>query len=60
MYIKTVDENTKDVFLGKGWLNWCRYEYKDGRWNRTKGLRPDHNIHRKIVEKIEGFHSIKK
>jgi hypothetical protein len=59
MYIKSVDVNNKDVFLGKGWENWCRYSRVEGRWTRTKGLRPDHAIHRKIVEKIEGYASRK-
>jgi hypothetical protein len=60
VYIKSVDENTKDVFLGKGWANWVRYTMKEGRWVRTAGLRPDHTIHRKIVDRIENFFSIKR
>lgn len=59
MYIKSVNANMKDVFLGKGWDNWCRYELVDGRWTRTKGLKPDHAVHRKIVEKIENYNSRK-
>lgn len=55
MYIKSVNANMKDVFLGKGWDNWCRYELQENRWVRTGGLRPDHAIHRKIVEKIENY-----
>lgn len=59
MYIKKIDSGMVDVFLGRGWINWVRYEYVEGRWVRTKGLRPDQGVHRKIVDKIEQFNSRK-
>ena len=28
MYIKTLEQNKFDVFLGNGWLNWVRVQVK--------------------------------
>lgn len=53
MYIKSVDVVTKDIFLGnKGWDNWTRYSFVDGKWVQTKGLRVDAKVHSVIVDKI--------
>ncbi len=53
MFIKSVSADCKDVFLGRGWENWVRYERDaSGKWHATKGLRPDKTINDKIVHKL--------
>lgn len=52
MLIKTIDRSTKDVFLGKGWLNWVRYAKTSKGWEPVKGLRPNKETHEQIVKKI--------
>jgi len=57
MYIKSVSEVSKDVFLGvRGWDQWARYEYVNGKWTRTKGVvRPDAATEKRIIERIESY-----
>lgn len=53
MYIKHVDVNTKDIFLGnKGWDNWTRFSCVNGVWQQSAGLKVDERVSRLIVDRI--------
>lgn len=56
MYIKTVDNTHKDVFIGRGWKQWVRYENKPkAGWLPTVGFMPNKDLHDKIVEKLKAW-----
>ncbi len=58
MYIKNRGYDMKDVFLGKGWLNWvCYQQQADGSWKRIKGLEVDKHTDEKIRTRLNAWTS---
>jgi hypothetical protein len=53
MFIKTIDHNTKDVFLGKGWDNWVRVTKTDNKFLRTAGMTITMDVTNKINDRIK-------
>lgn len=56
MYIKQVDVNTKDVFMGNGWANWVRYERQGEEWVRVKGMTVARDMDAAIKRKLNAWH----
>ena len=54
MFIKSVDLNAKDIFLGKGWENWVRYSRNNPSdpWKREKGMLPTPETDAQIIRKL--------
>lgn len=54
MYIKSVNHNIKDVFLGDGWDNWVRI---DMRTNSvvSSSLQLNHKLQESILNKVRNF-----
>lgn len=55
MYIKTLNHNTKDVFLGKGWDNWVRVTRSGDKFLRTDGMHCPPVVMTKLNERIKAF-----
>ena len=55
MFIKTVNHNTKDVFLGKEWDNWVRVTRSGDKFLRTDGMHCPHPVLQKINDRIKAF-----
>lgn len=57
MYVKPVDVDTRDVFLGKGWENWVRYRKVAGFWKRVGGLSPNYETEQQILRRLDSWGS---
>ena len=52
MYIKSVNQNVKDVFLGKGWENHVRMAKQGDKFLRTSGIFITGDVTSKINDRI--------
>lgn len=55
MFIKSVNENVKDVFLGNGWSNHVRIQRDGDQFLRTSGMHVTPDVVTKISNRIKSF-----
>ena len=61
MYIKSVDNQTVDAFVGKGWDNWLRVRITGNKGEVVKSsFVPKNDLVQQVVHKVQAFHQHKK